>query len=142
SSERGAPRVEPLGQRLGHRVAVGRPAGLDHHGRCAVGELRRKGPLREVEAYADDHCNGGRGAGTRRGWRAVGTTWLRTANARRVTGAQGAGTRRGWRAVGTAWLRTANARRVTVARRWSSDSRLHQDSRQLPTTHADVVRPL
>src|SRR2546426_4302931 len=101
SLEPRAPRVELLEQRLEHRVAVGRPAGLDHHGRRAVGELRRKGPLREVEAHANDHCNGGRGADTRRGWRAV----------------------------GAAWLRTANARRVIVGRRWSAASRLHQDSR-------------
>src|SRR5207244_7853927 len=71
-----------------------------------------------------------------------GAAWLRTANARLGNGDQGADTRRGWRAVGAAWLRTANARRVIVGRGWSADSRLHQDSRQLPTTHADVVRPL
>src|SRR5207245_8447076 len=95
-----------------------------------------------VEAHANDHCNGGRGADTRRGWRAVGAAWLRTANARLGNGDQGADTRRGWRAVGAAWLRTANARLGIVGRGWSAASRLRQDSRQLPTTHAAVVRPL
>src|SRR5437899_9869309 len=106
SLEPRAPRVELLEQRLEYRVAIGRPARLDQHGRRAVGELRRKGPLREVEAHANDHCNGGRGAGTRRGWRAVDTGWLRTANARRVSGSQGAGAGRRRRALATRRLCT------------------------------------
>src|SRR5207253_9473621 len=66
------------------------------------------------------HCNGGRGAGAIGGWPETRRDPAPSAKALPVPHrCREAGAPRGWRAVGTAWLRPANTRRVVTPFRLS-----------------------
>src|SRR5207245_3652118 len=109
---------EPEVDRDPARLLLGQTVGVD-----AGERLHQRGlAVIDVARRADDdvlgHWSGGRAPGARRGWRAVGTTWLRR------SGGRAPGARRGWRAVGTTWLRRrgGGAARVVVRSRSASDA--------------------
>src|SRR2546427_1086416 len=132
---------EPEVDRDPARLLLGQTVGVD-----AGERLHQRGlAVIDVARRADDdvlgHWSGGRAPGERRGWRAVGTTWLRRSGGRapgarrgwravgttwlRRSGGRAPGARRGWRAVGTTWLRRSGggAARVVVRTRRASDAR-------------------
>src|SRR2546427_5585958 len=103
---------EPEVDRDPARLLLGQTVGVD-----AGERLHQRGlAVIDVARRADDdvlgHWSGGRAPGARRGWRAVGTTWLRR------SGGRAPGARRGWRAVGTTWLRRSGGRAPGARRGW------------------------
>src|SRR5207245_2231603 len=103
---------EPEVDRDPARLLLGQTVGVD-----AGERLHQRGlAVIDVARRADDdvlgHWSGGRAPGARRGWRAVGTTWLRW------SGGRAPGARRGWRAVGTTWLRWSGGRAPGARREW------------------------